>query len=400
VVPPGTPARSRRRADRSLLRTPAVLLAVPCALVAHLFLGMTTAAENYALAQASAANGTMFVIGPYVAVAAVWETEPLRILWGRMTVARSWWRVLAARLRVVVAGGLGVLVFIYFDALARMPSPAAPGWQFPTLSVLGVLAWTAFGAALALLLNRLLAMTAALLVPYLLLVLPAGWEPLWLRHVNGMLFDCCGTGQILDSRALVASVGFLAGIAVLSLCVARARLAPARNVPWLTGLVALTTLAGVGTAVAGARELGAIPATVRPTTALVCESDICLWPEDWAAHGTNRLAWEQVRAAWSGLGLPELPSRIGPVADGDLLAVTTRSRDLNGALVSMAQQLPRALFDCGDSFQDARQNQLFDDLSYLLLDVLDVRGLDDFARPGPAPSPGQAPEIFAQLVRC
>jgi len=392
-----------RRADRSYLRTPAVLFAIPCAVLAQLFLSANTTTPNYALAQAAAVTATMAIVGPIVALCAAWEAFTLRSLWGRLTVSRSWWRVLVQRLTPVLAVGVLVQAMLYVVALLQLPDPAWPGWQLPFLSLLGVVAWTFFGAATALVLGRLLAMTVALLVPYLALTLPAGWQPFWLRHVNGSPFDCCSTSDVLDPRVTIGSAGVLGTILLLSLCVARVRLAPSQHRPWLAAAVAVAALIAGGACVSAATGLGAMPTKPRSADALVCREDVCLWPEDGEALAANRDGWAAVREAWRGLGLtvPE-NARIAPVSAGGRLALTTTATDVDSAKTTMAQLLPRALTGCLGDFDDPARNDKFDRLSVLLASRLTFA--DPEARavtvPDPQPVPADAESLWRAVGRC
>ncbi|GIF10072.1 hypothetical protein [Actinoplanes teichomyceticus] len=392
-----------RRADRSLLRTPAVLLAVPGAVLAYLFLSGNPGLSAYPLAQGSAATGAMAVIGPVLALAAAWETFTLRSLWGRITIRRSWLRVLAERLRPVLAAGLLMQGACHVYAQAQSANPGWPGWQLVLLTVLGVFAWTAFGAALALTLGRLLALTAALLVPYLALTLPAGWEPLWLRHLNGNPVDCCSTSQVLDGRVVAASAALLGAILVLSLCVVRVRLAPSGNRPVIAAAVAVAAVAAAGFGIAPVTALGASPAAPRPAGSLECRRDICLWPEDAGAYAANEAAWTAVRAAWADLRLPIPPdARIGPVAAGGLLPITTSATDPTSAEVAMAQLLPRSLANCVTDFTDPGRDDRLDRLTVLLQQRLDLRGagLPLVTVSDPQPVPADAERLWREAGRC
>jgi hypothetical protein len=391
-----------RRGDRSVLRRPAVLLAVPCAFLAYLLLDLTPTVPNYGLSRASAANGTLVFVGPFVAVCAAYEAFTLRSIWGRLTVVRPWWQVLGERMIPVVAAGLAVMGVIYAIALAGPGGLAAPGWQFPLLSLLGIVTWTSLGAAVALVAGRLVAMSVALLLPFLVLALPAGWEPLWVRHVNGMLIDCCSTSQIVDPRALTASVGFLGGLLVLSVCVARVRLAPPQHTPWLAGVVALLTLAGAVVLVSGAREMTASPAIPRSQADLHCQEEICLWPEDREALAVNRSAWQRVRQAWIGLGLPEPTGHIGPVAAEGILPVTSRAPREQDVVTSMALTLPRAMLGCTADFDNEQQDLLFEAVSYLLLIELDVPDPEEMVVvvSSPPPQAADATNLWQGLERC
>lgn len=392
-----------RRADRSLLRTPAVLLAVPCAALAVVFLSGNPGTADYPLAQAAAATATMSVIGPVLALCAAWEAFTLRSLWGRMTVRRSWWQVLFQRLLPVPIVGLLVEGACYVFAQVQSGRPGWPGWELPALTVLGVLAWTAFGAALGLTLGRVLAMTTALLVPYLALTLPAGWEPLWLRHLNGNPFDCCSTSEVLDPRVVIGSGAVLGAVLIVSLCVAQVRLAPSGDRPWIAGAVAMVVLVAAGAGVTLASGLGASPTRQRPADALECRQDVCLWPEDVDAFTANASGWAAVRAAWTGLGLTvPTDARVGPIVADGLLPITTTGTAPAGAQVSMAQLLPRALAGCSQDFTDPERDEAFDRLSVLLLRRLTQGGADTAAVtvPDPQPRPADAVGLWRAAGRC
>jgi hypothetical protein len=84
----------------------------------------------------------------------------------------------------------------------------------------------------------------------------------------------------------------------------------------LAGGVALLALTVTVAPVATVRNLGPSATQDRPVTELVCEDDLCLWPEDEEAREANKTARERVLARWAELGLPPPPSRIAPVAAG------------------------------------------------------------------------------------
>lgn len=396
-------ALARRRADRSLLRTPAVLLAVPCVVLAHLFITMNPPVAEYAPARAAAVSLTMSVVAPTLSFCAAWEALTLRALWGLLTVNRPWWLVLIGRLAPVLAAGLLIQLVLYADALLTSSPVGWPGWQFPFLFLFAMLTWAFFGAAVALVFGRLLAITVALLVPYLLTSLPAGWEPLWLRHLNGNPFDCCATDQILDPRVTIGSVSALGAILLVSLCIARVRLAPSQDRPWIPLMTALGALiAGVAGA-SVVTDLGASPARPRAVSELVCRGQVCLYPEDSAAFDANAAAWVAVRASWSRLGLPEPTAyRVGPVEAEGILAITTTSSDVTAAKATMAQLLPRALTGCLNDFDDTDRNERLDMVSFLLLRDLGVEAYLGSSPSGglPEPTPDRAEQLWRETARC
>ena len=396
---PYAPARPRRTGDRSWLRRPAVFLALPCLVLAYLLLDSTPFESGYGLSKAAAANGTMVLVGPYVAVCAAYEAVVLRMFWGRWSVRRPWWQVLGQRMAPVVAAGAVVLGLIYMLSLSRGQIDP-PGWQFPLLSLLGVIAWTMFGAAFGLVFGRLVALTAAALLPFLTLALPVAWEPLWLRHLNGAPVDCCSTNLVLDPRAVSASVGFLGGVLVLAVCVARVRLAPAGNVPWPTALVSVVVVVAATTLSLSARELGASPATLRPAAQLSCQEDVCLWPEDRQAFSVNQAAWQRVRSAWASLGLPAPTGRVAPVEAAGLLPIASRAQQEQQVAESMAVTLPRALLGCMDDYTDELRNNGLDQVSYLLLIELDAEEPHSLVPIGSPPPRAAAVELWQRLEPC
>lgn len=387
---------------RSALRTPAVAFAFPTAVAAILFAASAGGASGYFLARASAANSALTIVGPFVAASAAWEMQTLRQLWGRWQIRRRWWSVLTGRLALVATSGLAVMVLTYLVLIPGPPNSASD-LTYPALSILAVLSWTAAGAAIGLVAGRLIAVPLGLLVPYLAVTLPAGWEPLWMRHLTGNLFDCCSTSQVLDQRAAVASAAVLAAMAVVSLCLACVRLAPARATPAQIarpGVTAVIAVAAAAMLVAPATELGAQPVRERPPADLVCRTAICLWPEDQGAFDANINGREQILAAWERLGLPQPQQNFGPVAAAGLLPVTTTSREVDQTVASMAQTLPRALLGCQDDYADEQRNSQIDLVTAVLITAV---GHDPAAAglSPPAPAPGRSiADLWSRIRRC
>lgn len=369
-VPAGV---ARRPGDRSRLRSAAVLLWVPAVAFALFFVSANATgwASNYPLAAASQANDGVVIIGPYVALAAAWEMGALRSLWGRLPVRRPWWRVLSGRLALVIGCGLAAMATLYGVLGHLTLLTDFPGWSLPLISVISVLCWSLAGAAVALIFRPLIALPLALIAPFLVISLPQGWSPLWLRHLNGYLSDCCSTTDVLDSRAVTASLGFLAAIAVCALAVIAVRLVhDPRDAP-ATAAVALAVtggaVLGAWALITPASHLGPLPTTTRPLTQLDCAHDVCLWPEDKIYRDANETGWDQVQSSWRALGLPLKTTRIGPVTTPTLLGVTVTTDSTDQVRASMASLLPRALLGCQDDYTDQNRNDVLAELAYLTL---------------------------------
>ena len=399
---------SRRLGDRTRLRSAAAVLWVPAVAFAVFFVSANATgwATNYPLAAASQANDGVVIIGPYVAVAAAWEMGALRTLWGQLPVRRSWWRVLAGRLGLVIGSGLAAMLSLYavFGHLTVLID--FPGWSFPVISLISVMCWSLFGAALALIFRPLVALPVAVFVPFLVVSLPQGWSPLWLRHLNGYLSDCCSTSDVLDPRAVTASVGFLGAIAVCSLAVIAVRLV---HDPRQATATAAIALAVAGAAAVGARSLiypasnlGPLPTAMRPLAQLRCTNDVCLWPEDAIYRAANQTGWGQVQASWRALGLPLKATRIGPVTTTTLLGVTVTTDSADQVRGSMASLLPRALVGCQDDYTNQSRNDALADLAYLTLNGTGhPNPLITPLPPGqPAPTAGDAHRLWSYVRPC
>ncbi|WP_161934838.1 hypothetical protein [Frankia sp. R43] len=409
------PGSTRRRSgawpstDRSWWREPAILLAPLAAFAAWLYSHSDPGVDWYVLGRARSANDAVIALGPYVAAVVAWEMGTLRRVWGRLAVRRPWWRVLAARMALPVTIALLILVAIYAVMLAGLPTFASPGWGIPALSVANVLGWALFGAALGLVLGPILSLPAALIVPFLVLAVPRSWgDPLWARHVTGLVDGCCDPSGVYDTRALTAGLAFLTVIDVVSLCVAAVRLAPARSGlgrPALALGVVVVAIAGGLSAAQDVRQLDASASAPRNSDAVRCyDGNVCLWPEETFALDANVQAWKRVRAAWIDLGLPEPPVAIGPRNSGMPLPITVAypgaAGDIENVEMGLVTRLPAAMRGCfyrqyglltGGDNDPAR----FELLSSLLRARLG-RPVD-----GPVPvTADQASQVWSQTHRC
>lgn len=392
----------RLRSNGRYSRAIAVQLLVPAALLALVYVGSVVSASvyPYSLAEEARANGSIVVVGPFVALAAAFEMRVLRALWGRLDIRRPWYRVAVGRLWVVATAGLLVTAAAYVSAVGPL-SLLSSGWGYPLLSVVGVLVWVCVGAALGLMFRPVAAVPLAVVTPYLALTLPGAWEPFWLRHLSGLLFDCCTTSELLDSRAVVASLAILTACGVVACMAIFLRLGPPRPSP--APLAAGTALA-IGLVIVGigqARDVGMTPTVARSTDELRCSDDVCLWPEDGAARRANELAWSRVGAAWTALGLRLPATTVGPVSRPGVLGLVALTPDSHAALASMSLALPRAAFGCEDRYEDERVNRAADGLAFLVLQRAGIRDAPGGVPPvGSAPSAADVPELREALGRC
>lgn len=411
TVPRGVsrPGPSRRLADRSRLRSCAALLFVPALALALNYATSEPSSTSYVLELYALAARDVVALTPYVAVSATWEIATLRLLWARMPVTRNVAAVVAARLTLPVLGGLVIHTVVMAVVVRRGVVASFPGWSIPVLVLLQIVAWTCFGAALAVLFRQIIAIPLAVIVPFLALAVPSTVALPWPRHLTGNLFDCCGTDTILNPVVAVASSAALGCLAVLSICVALVRLSRS---PWearrrlaIAAVPALASVIALMFVVQPVTRLGYQPTLARPASELVCRSGVCLWPEDESARAANTAAWTTVGAAWRSLGLALPPVEAGPINSGSIVGVTTRSPLDGQAVTTIADSLPRELTDCPQDFSDQQRNVRLDQLSYLLF--IAAGGSPAAGRPkflsltgAAVPTRAEAVRLWSAVGRC
>lgn len=356
------------RSNGSYSRALPLLLLIPAGLLALVYVDLIAnpSVFPYSLAGEARASQAIVVVGPFVALSAAFEMRVLRVLWGRLYVRRPWPFVVVGRLWLVVGSGVVAMAVAYIAVVGLRSLLVSGSWEYPLVSLTGVLAWTSVGAALGLVFRPIASVPLALVVPYVALVFPGAWDPLWLRHLNGLLFDCCSTSQVVDLRAVVASLAILAACAIVSWMVIGVRLGPLR--PSLAPLSGGATLA-IGLVLLGAgqaRHVGVLPASARPTSELQCAGAVCLWPEDAETRRANVLAWARVRGAWSSLNLPLRDTTIGPVSGPGMLDLVSLTPNARAAAQSMSLALPRTFTGCQNRYDNEEANRASDGLAYLI----------------------------------
>jgi len=334
------------------------------------FLGRNTVGSDYLLARAVHGSNAIIIIGPYVAVAAAAEMAVLRLVWGRLPMARGWFTVLAGRLAWVAVLGATAMAAVFAASGALWPLGPSVLALPALVSLAGVVAWTAFGAAVGLVARQAVALPAALGLPFLLLALPQSWPVMWVRHLNGYLFDCCSTSEVLAPAAVAASLSVLLAFTVVCLSVAAVRLVTdasrAHRAALLGAGVSVISVLLAAVAAAPAAELGPMPTAPRATGALVCQDSVCVWPEDQGAAAANAAAWRRVRAQWLGAGLPLSKSKVAPTPTADAFGIGATATDPSQVHLSMATLLPRAQAGCEDDYSNARRNAALDRLTHWL----------------------------------
>lgn len=169
-----------------------------------------------------------------------------------------------------------------------------------------IAAFTCFGFALGTRLSRAFALPIAVVVPWLWIVYPSATEPLWIRHLNGNLIDCCDLSIQPSNSVILAGILVALAVALLSLA-----FIPGTRTRWLVPAAFGGFLALVLVAVSMVNSFGFTPGSIRAASDLRCAGSnprICVWKEN--AGQLNRTAkvasriGEDLRAA--GIATPTL----------------------------------------------------------------------------------------------
>jgi hypothetical protein len=293
---------------------PAFWLAIPISIFAGWYATFLYPSDGYAVGATAAGTGTLPFVGPFCAACAAWEGSRLRRarLWAapsvrsRLTIA--FWCLLPA----VMVGLVAVLAAIAVELVRA--GTGLPDLRLIAMTALDLVALSVAGFAAGLLLPFAVAGPLAIVASFVWLVFVPAIQPVWLRHLTGMFRDCCGLGQDLAPRAVVASsIVDLGIIGAAALLVA----GPALTRRRVGGALATLAVAGV----AGVLLVGGMayaPAVPRDTALLECRTDsgvsVCTWPEHHARAAEVARIVGRVHAGWqrAGMAAPSLFTEADP----------------------------------------------------------------------------------------
>lgn len=185
--------------------------------------------------------------------------------------------------------------------------------EWPVLGyvLISSVSYALLGTAFGLRLRPVLAITLAVITPYLLIAIPPALSTIpWPRHLTSVNSSCCSIDQKLSSRAVTAFVLFHLAMVLLASSAIVGTGTVRRRREFI-----VASFTGVATLVAGA--LVAAPLPYGPTAHRAgephCEQTagfaLCLWPEHEPARATAAPVLTKVRAIASATGV-ELPSRL------------------------------------------------------------------------------------------
>jgi hypothetical protein len=323
--------------------------------------------ESYGVSVYAAVNQTLIFVAPVLSLGAVLEAQPLKRIWPGLTVRRTWAASLCQRLSSVLLTAAVTIVLLYGMATITAKSVSPDALWFPGLTLLSASSWILFGMACGLVLNGILSVAVGVLVPFMFIALPPGWSPLWVRHLTGVPVDCCSPGDVINLRVVGGSAAILVLIATLSLILANLRLSPSGSRIYpkiLLALLVIPTLLAPSVWLVSA--LGAFPTTPRDPRDLVCQHQVCVWPEERSSLAVNIAAWDAVRTAWISSGLPLRTTKISSAPGPGSLELATHGMPEEAAELSMLSQLPRSLANCPDTYDSDRRNQIFNQVSALI----------------------------------
>lgn len=327
---------------RSLFSAAPVPLLIPV-LAAMLLVGVQGpegSGEGYATAVvANTISGLAFTI-PLMCVGSAWEAGRIR---AAGVLRLPWARPVAAILGPSIAFAATPLVILYLATVLFQATPRGRDWILVSFGVLLIGVWAFLAFAMGLLLPRIVALPAALIVAGVTLILPVANYPFWIRHVTGTWTGCCHTNEVFSGQVLGASsivVGVLLITAVMAIWYywrARATMSVANpaTAKALVVAVAVTLVPGVlliPLAASMVEEFHYSAAEPRPAAEVVCDEGqptLCLWPEHEKIRAETRKIADAAFSVWRERGIV-VPAALDesvrrPTADRRPLVISTGS---------------------------------------------------------------------------
>ena len=273
-------------------------------------------------AAARAGESALLVFGFAGAACATAAARLRQARWLDRPVTRPRLAVTAECLRPVLVATAVALAVTMLGFQLSSAAVGWPGWGLIGVNASILLAACLWGYALGRWVTAWVAAPLVLVATYVVLGFPASLNPLWVRHLFGVI-DCCRIDESLSPRVIAASILVAVGSAAIAVAVilaaptAYGRTRLGRCVPSfsaLTWLLAAMTAAGVCASVATSlvSPLSLFPTTMRDGD-LVCRDvgewqRLCVWPEHVGAFEEYKPLLQAVRKVELDRGLT--PTRL------------------------------------------------------------------------------------------
>ena len=234
---------------------------------------------GYALSEQARASESVILCMPVLALAG-------SVLGGKLAKAGFLTRPWGRNAWAVIGGPIAVLSLptMLFTIVLHGITAARFGMDRGAMALLVVpLAWsvlaTLFGWLLGSLMRAGFAAPLAVISTYVAVGFPAGFSPVWLRHMVGWTSGCCFIDERYDFRAALSAAVVLTGALAALWCV----LLAVRFDRSTSLIAAVAVLVGCLTAGAGlASSLGVnatLPRQGTPACTAVESVELCAWPE-------------------------------------------------------------------------------------------------------------------------
>ncbi|MCZ9309593.1 hypothetical protein ACUY3K_04610 [Corynebacterium uberis] len=269
----------------------------------------------YSHLDVSEAMLTLAAAAPAACMAAAWEAGSLRAFLERGTNHRTILRALTRRL-----WALPLLPLVCFVACvltrgvaSSLTSSATPG--LVAICLAHGIAWTILGAGLGLWLRGLFALPLALLIPYLLIVVPPALPTTTWRHLTGIPVFCCTNDSVLAPAMVGGSLLAVTSVGLVGAAIVALRTATPITLG-MAGALACMAIAGIIAAVPLTAGLDFSSTSPRDSADLTCDADIhmCHWPDSTPEFISSNLQAREVYQRLSPAAQPrteisERPSR-------------------------------------------------------------------------------------------
>lgn len=278
-------------------------------LVGLLYVGtFTPSGTGVPLAEQATAFLTGAIVLPIICLGAAMSASRLRqarLLDGSATVRRSWLHVFAALvLPPAVAGVVAFLAPVMWFTQAQTGS-LLPHPIMVAAAAAHAAAYVSLAVALGTRLRPLVAVPLAVLLPFVFIGFPQGFEPRWLRHLTQIPSSCCEVYNVLDPQALTGLFLVAAALTVAAYAIFRPgqRALPVRAIG-LAGAAALLVIAVTTVDSLPYQALVARPGA--PRCEPVGRTALCVWPEHehLRANATPLLTEVSDISARTGVSIP------------------------------------------------------------------------------------------------
>ena len=331
----------------AVLRISGAQLMVPCIFALGVWVALSNAGDSatgYSVNNLAVASGQLVLTGPLVAAYLAYRVPGLFTLLRTARPTRSPVSVLGVLSAPVLLGGPVAGTLAMVSATRVLPRSTAD-WQVVGVTFAAGVACASFGALVALVIPRFLAIPLVAAATFAWIAIPGSRLEIVPRNLNSGFVACCSDDQqpavamVLGSAAL--DLVLVLGCLFLLWQTAKQRIGRLALAAGLVVVIGAAAALGTASAASAPGKLSLLAVEAR-SSKLTCAQQgyyrVCVWPENRARVGRSFAALRNFDAALLRAGLPGAPSvseRPGPGSDALQATAAARAsiEDLRFSLV-------------------------------------------------------------------